>query len=178
MPTQLPSVRRAFHALNRIQQNHLLSEIYSHSQDMRQLLESRLLHVVDGKALIDAIEKETLQKVFHSPIPRTPDGRKVRSIIARAKKLGADDQTMLDLERLAFEGFVEFLNEYGGGPESFDEMACDHLETYLRLIKKIQIDEKCYTEDIDKVRQYLRKKHTMITDYTYEVFEAETGIPV
>ena len=178
MSTQLPSVRRAFHALNRTQQNHLLSEIYSHSQDMRQLLESRLLHVVDGKALIDAMEKETLRKVFHSPIPRTPDGRKVRSIIARAKKLGAEDQTMLDLERLAFEGFVEFLNEYGGGPESFDEMACDHLETYLRLMKKIHVDEKRYIESIDVIRRYLRKKNNMITDFLYEVFEKETGTSV
>ena len=178
MSTQLSSVKRAFHALNRAQQDRFLSELYGSSQDMRQFLESRLLHVVDEKILTNAMEKETLGKVFHSPNPRVPDGRKVRSIIARAKKLGANDETMMELERLAFQGFVEFLNEYGGGPESFDEMACDHLEAYLCLIKKIQIDEKCYTEDIDKVRQYLRKKHNMITDYTYEVFETETGIPV
>jgi hypothetical protein len=178
MPTKLSLIRRAFHALNRAQQNHLLSEVYGYSQEIRQFLESRLLNTVDGNVLTDAMQKETLGKVFHRPIPHTPDGRNVRRIIARAKKLGADDGTMMELERLAFEGFVEFLNEYGGGPESFDEMACDHLEVYLRLIKMIVVDQEQYKERIDGVRRYIQKKHNMITDYIYDVFEKETGTPV
>lgn len=178
MPTKLPLVKRAFHACNQTQQNHLLSEIYGYSQEMREFLESRLLNLVDGKILIDAMQRETLGKVFHNPNPRIPDGRKVRGILARAKKLKANSETIMELERLAFEGFVEFLNEYGGGPESFEEMACDHLEAYLRLVKKISADEKSYLEEIEKIRQYLRKKRNMITDFTYGAFEEVTGFPV
>jgi len=174
MSTQLPLVRRAFHALSDVQQNHLLSEIYGYSQEMRDFLESRLLNTVDHQALVDAMQKETLGKVFYSPNPRIPDGRKVRSILARAKKLKASSETMMELERLAFEGFVEFLNEYGGGPETFDEMACDHLGAHLRLMKEVYTDEEAYAEGIDQVRRYLRGKHNMINDCLYDIFETAT----
>ena len=178
MATKLLLVKHAFHACNQAQQNHLLSEIYNYSQEMREFLESRLLDIVDDDALIVAMEKETLGKVFHRPIPQVPDGRKVRSILARAKRLKANDGIMMELERLAFEGFVEFLNEYGGGPESFDEMACDHLETYLQLTKRIFVDQEQYRNRIDGVRRYIQEKHNMITDFVYEVFEKEVGSPV
>lgn len=175
MPTKLPLVKRVFNAWNQTQQNHLLSEIYGYSQEMRDFLESRLFNTVDHRALVNAMQKETLGKVFHSPNPRIPDGRKVRSIIARAKKLKANSETMMELERLAFEGFVEFLNEYGGGPETFDEMACDHFGAYLRLMKEAHTDEKSYAEGADQIRRYLRGKHNMGTDCLYDIFETETG---
>lgn len=178
MHTHLQSVKNAFHELDQTQQNRLLSEVYNLSQGVRELLESRLLDIVDGKALIDAMEKETLGKVFHRPVPRVPDGRKVRSIITRAKKLKANDATMMELERLAFEGFVEFLNEYGGESESFDEMACKHLEAYLRLIKKICKDEQGYAKRVDTVRRYLSEKHNMITDLLFDTFDTETNASV
>lgn len=178
MPTQWLSVKKAFHGLDRTQQDRFLSELYDFSQGVRELLESRLFDIVDGKALIDAMEKETLGKVFHRPLPRVPDGRKVRSIITRAKKLKANDETMMQLERLAFEGFVEFLNEYGAESESFDEMACKHLEAYLRLIRKIYKDDQCYMEHLETVRRYLQGKHNMITDFVFDTFKIETGAPV
>jgi hypothetical protein len=49
----------------------------------------------------------------------TSDGRKVNSIIAKANKSNVDFRTLLKLEQLAYRGFIEFLNEFGGGPEFF-----------------------------------------------------------
>lgn len=171
-------IKQSFHALTRPQQNKLLAEIYGFSPQIREFLDSRLLHAVDGEALIDAMQKETLDKVFHSPNPRVPDGRSVRSIIARARKLGASDETMMELERLAFEGFIEFLNEYGGGPDSFDDMACSHLASYLRLARRVYEDEISYMDCTENIRRYLRKKRNMITDYVLDTFETVTGLPI
>lgn len=176
MPTKISAIKKSFHSLGRVSQDRLLSEIYSFSKEIRNLLESRLLHRVDESALIKEMEKETLDKVFHSPEPRLPNGKKVNSIIAKAKKLNASGGTIMDLERLAFEGFVEFLNEFGGGPESFEQMACDHLEKYLQLVKKIYTDEEDYLKQVDEIRRYIQKKNNMYVDGLWNIFETTTGL--
>lgn len=73
------------------------------------------------------------------------------------KKAGTSLDTLLNLEQLAYRGFMEYLHEYGGGPESFDDQACRHLEAYLRLVLQIKDgDEK--DKLIEQLRLYIIKK--------------------
>ncbi len=178
MPTSFLAIKKSFHALDSKQQNQLLKDLFDSSKDTRAFLESKLLHLVDGEELITAMRKETLGKVFHTPTPRMPDGRKVRAIIARAKKLGAGKRTRMELERLAFMGFMDFLNEYGGGPDSFEGMAHEHLDTFLDFVQETLKDENERKTCIEETRNYLRKKRNMITDDLYYTFEQKTGISV
>jgi len=171
-------VKNAFNKLSEDKKEKLLQDIYDFSKDMKIFLESRLLENTDsGKEFVNQMQKETLDKVFkRKGEPGTPDGRKVNSIISKAKKSKVDIEIIIELEKLAFEGFVEFLNEFGGGPENFDEMAANHLEEYLKLVKYHFENENEQIKIFEEMRNYLLKKDNMYTDYVYEVFEEETGI--
>ena len=178
MSSSFIAIKKSFRALDQKQREALLQELYSSSKDVQTFLDSRLLHEVDTEGLIKAMQKETLGKVYRKGVPQTPDGRKVRGIIAQAKKLGASQRTCMELEHLAFMGFVDYLDEYGGGPDSFEGMACEHLETYLDLVMGTLKDESERATCIEEARKYLRKKRNMITDGLYGTFEEKTGMSV
>lgn len=136
---------------------------------------NRLIGQADFSDLTRKMERETIGKVYRKGIPGTPNGRIVNSIIGSAKKARAPFKVMMELEQLAYRGFIEFLHEYGGGPDSFDDLGPRHLEAYLELIKRyIPADEQ--EDQFLAVKKYLLTKDNMITDYIDEVFEAETGI--
>lgn len=172
------AIKEKFHQLSAKEQDKLLLELYRMSIDTKTFLDSRLTGTVDGSTYLKEMQRETIGKVYRKGEPGTPSGKAVNQIINRAKKAGVDLQTMLRLEQLAYRGFVEFLNEYGGGPESFDELGCKHLEAYLTLVKA-QIQNEAERERLfEEVRKYLQDKHNMITDYIYDSYEIVVGKPV
>lgn len=174
MKTKL--VVKNFYAMPRKKQEELLTQLYSYSKDIKLFMDSRLGLSADTDSLVLEMERETIGKVYRKGTPATPNGKTVNAIIAKAQKAGVGFETMLELERSAYRGFTEFLNEYGGGPESFDEMACNHLEAYLLLVKRNIKDNQKQQIMYEEVRIYLRKLHNMITDYVDETFEEVTGI--
>ena len=123
-------------------------------------------------------QKETIGKVYKQGIPGTPNGVRVNSIIAKAKKSGVGIDTLIKLEQLAYRGFIEFLNEYGGGPESFDEMADKHLENYLILVQDGIKDGKEKSDIFQNIKGYLLKKNNMYTDPLDDTFKKITGMSV
>jgi len=170
-------VKEGFNRLSQQKKDDFLQDIYNFSKDTKILLENRLLGGNDD-VFVRAMEKETVDKVYKTGIPGTPNGVKVNSIIAKAKKSGVSTSALMKLEQLAYRGFIEFLNEYGGGPESFDEMTERHLENYLILVKnniKNEVDKNDVFQDIKK---YLLKKNNMYTDPLDEIFKEVTGISV
>lgn len=113
-------IKEKFNQLSQQEKDSFLQEIYNFSKDTKLFLENRLLGGNDD-VFVRAMEKETIGKVYKSGEPGTPNGVKVNSIIAKAKKSGVGIDALIKLEQLAYRGFIEYLNEYGGGPESFDE---------------------------------------------------------
>lgn len=172
---RLNEVVKKFHTLSKDEQNDLLRELYNYSKDIKLFLESKLCLQYDADYLINAMEKETIGKVYRKGRPATPNGNKVNAIISKAKKASISTKTILELEQLAYRGFIEFLNEYGGGPENFDEMACNHLEEYLRLIKTKIKDVNERKRRYEEVKKYLLKLNNMMTDSIDETYEHVTG---
>ncbi|MCL5784630.1 MAG: hypothetical protein M1142_04750 [Patescibacteria group bacterium] len=167
-----------FHELSEEQQNKLIHDLYNYSKDIRLFLESRLGIEADTEGLINEMERETIGKIYKKGIPGTPSGKRANEIISKAKKAQVPISVLLKLEQLAYRGFIEYLNEFGGGPDNFDEMACKHLEAYLNLIKTDIHDKNEQDELFEEVRQYLKKLDNMITDYVDDTFEITTGISV
>jgi hypothetical protein len=166
---------KAFHALSPAEQDSLLRDVYNFSPDMKALLTNRLTGSADFSTMIAKMERETIGKIYRKGMPGTPNGNKVNEIIRAAKAAEAPLETMLQFEQLAYRGFIEYLNEFGGGPDNFDDMACRHLEAYLQLVTSGIRDEQEREAMYEKIRRYLRKKDNMVTDYTDAVFEDETG---
>ena len=84
----------------------------------------------------------------------------------------------MPLEQLAYRGFIEFLNEFGGGPESFDDQSCKHLEAYLQIVRDGQIDGEERARRYQELKTYLLAKNNMLTDSLDEAYESVTGISI
>lgn len=173
----LNNILKEFHALPKFGQDSLLKDLYNCSDETRMLITNRLMGQADFDDLIHKMKRETIGKVYRNGIPCTPNGHTVNAIISSAKRTRAPVEVMLQLEHLAYRGFIEFLHEYGGGPDSFLHLEPKHLEAYLVLVKRT-LPEARQTEIFEDVREYLLKKNNMITDYIDEVFREVTGICV
>ena len=175
--SKFKEIKEKFSTLNNLQKESFLKEVYDFSKDTRLFLETRFTNSNTGEEFLKSMKRETIDKVYKRP-PGTPNGKTVNNIILKAKKSGVNIQTLLELEKLAYRGFIEFLNEYGGGPESFDKIADKHLEAYLILIrtevKDVYEKNKIYQE----VKDYLLAKDNMYTDSLDEIYQTVTGVPV
>lgn len=158
-------------------QQFILKRLHDFSAETKTLLATSLGFQEDPVIFIDRMQKETIGKVYRKGTPKEPNGKIVNQILNNAKKTGVSFDTLLHLEQLAYQGFMEFLHEYGGGPESFDDQACKHLEGYLKLVLQIQ-DKARKDELLEKLRQYILKKDNMYTNDKDQTFENVTGIPI
>lgn len=173
-------IKKQFHNLSESERDSLLKSIYNFSRETHLLLEGLLLgNDTVAEEFIRQMERETIRKVYkRSGIPGTPNGRTINSIVTCARKSHVNLQTMMELEKLAYRGFIEFLNEYGGGPESFQWQGCGHLETYLRLANDKNITSEERYHIFQEVKKYLLKKDNMYTDDLDDVYREVTGIAV
>ena len=124
------------------------------------------------------MEKETIGKVYKKGLPGVPNGVKISSIIAKAKKSGVGIDSLIKLEQLAYRGFIEFLNQYGGGPETFNGMADKHMENYLILVRDNVKEEKERNNIFQDIKEYLLKKDNMYTDSLDDIFKEISGVSV
>lgn len=166
---------KVFHELPRTGQDSLLRDLHRLTTANALLIENRLLGQADFSDLVAKMERETIGKVYRRGDPGMIDGRKVNAIISAAKKARADYTVLMQLEQLAYRGFTEFLHEFGGGPDNYDDMGPAHLAAYLQLVK--DNFEPAEAADIfETTRQYLYKKDNMIQDYNFDAFESVTGM--
>lgn len=170
-------IKTKFNDLTPSGKEELLWDIYNFSTDMRLFLENRFLGGQDN-IFIEQMEKETIGKIYKEGIPGTPNGKKVNEIISKAKKSKVNIWTIIKLEQLAYRGFIEFQNEFGGGPENFDDMACKHMEEYIKLIKQEVKEDEEKNKIFNELKQYLRKKDNMYVDSLYYTFELAIGIKI
>jgi hypothetical protein len=176
--TPLSAIKKQFRNLSLREQEDLLKDIYGFSKDTQLFLKNRLLgNASAADEYIKQMEKETISKIYRST-PRVPDGRKVSAIIAKAKKSHVDIHVLMTLEQLAYRGFIEFLNEFGGGPDSFDNQSCEHLEAYLQIVTNAEMTPEERTLHYHEVRSYLLAKDNMLTDSLDDAYESVTGIPM
>lgn len=166
-----------FFSQSKNKQQLILKRLYDFSPVTKTLLATSLGFQEDPTIFIKRMQRETIDKVYRNGPPKVPNGEIINQILTDAQKAGVSFETLLCLEQLAYRGFMVFLHEYGGGPESFDNQACKHLESYLKLV--LQIKDKGKKDDlIDKLRLYIIKKNNMFTDDKGETFESITGIPI
>jgi len=171
MPT-FNDIKNAFRKLPEAGKEKLLKDICGCSKDAKLFLEGALLGQGDGEKFLREMEKETIGKIYRRGEPKIPSGRTVRSIIARAKKSRVSVQTMMDLEKLAYRGFIEFLNEFGGGPDSFCGLAGNHFGEYLKWADGEEEPER--TRLFEEAKKYLLTKNNMYCDEVNDIFDEVT----
>jgi hypothetical protein len=174
MKTNLRTLLKEFHELPLAGQDSLLKSLYNFSPETRLLMANYLSGQADFSDLIGKMESETTGKVSRW---RVPDARRVSYIVNSAVKARAPFEVMMELEQLAYSGFIDFLNLYGGGPDSFLTQGPKHLEAYLLIVKN-NLPSSQQAEIFEDVRKYLLNNDNMDTGETYEVFESVTGIKV
>lgn len=175
MKSNFREALKQFHELPKVGQSSLLRDLYCSSKENALMIENRLCGKADFGDLVAKMERETIGKVYRRGTPGMIDGRKVNAIISSAKKARAGFKVLMELEQLAYRGFTEFLDEFGGGPDNYDFMGPAHLTTYLQLVKDNY--EAVEAEDIFvDIRRYLQRKDNMVQDYNFDAFESVTGM--
>lgn len=173
----LTGVKEKFHQLTKEKQNELLRDLYKMSPDTKTFLESRLLGIASNQQqYVKEMERETVGKIYRKGEPGDISGRMVNSIVSRARKAEVDIDTMLKLEWLAYRGFQEYLHQLGGGPETFDEMACNHLEAYLLLVRDGVKDETEKKRRYADAAKHILSHENMVTDYAEDMFDEVVGV--
>jgi hypothetical protein len=169
----LREIKKAFFQLSQKEQELILKEIYGFSKDVKEFLNIRLLN--SGEELyIEQIIKATDSSSKNSnSMPRTIQITKVNSILSKARKSKVKKETLCKMEWIAFEGYMLFLNSYGG-PESYEDKVYDHLKNYLLLLKDISKDKEL-NDEYDRIKQYLRINKNMYYDHIWELFTEITG---
>jgi hypothetical protein len=168
----LREIKKAFFELPDKEQQQILKEIYNFSKDVKEFLNVRLLN--DGEELyIEKIIKAT-ESSTPTGLPKIIKVTQVNSIINKAKKSKVKKDTLCEMEWIAFDGYMTFLNDYGGGPESYENKVYDHLKNYLLLLNDISKNEEL-DEELDGVKNYLREHTNMYYDHIWELFEEITG---
>ena len=166
-------IKKEFFNLSDKKQEQLLKEIYNFSKDMKQFLNTRLMND-NEEAFIDEISKAT-DYYTRSGIPKEISPRKINSIITKAKKSKVSVDTLEKMELIAFQSYMNFLNDFGGGPEIYEDKIYDHLKNYLELIlsNSSNSDTK-----INEIKDYLFENQNMCYDYIWELFQDLTGVKV
>jgi len=168
----LRDIKKKFFSLSKKDQENMLKEIYGFSKDMKEFLNVRLLGDGEEK-FIEQIKKAT-KSATSTGMPKIIKVVNVNSILNKAKKSKVKKDTLCEMEWIAFDGYMTSLNDYGGGPESYENKVYDHLKKYLLLLNDINKNEEL-NDELDGVKHYLREHTNMYYDHLWELFEEITG---
>ncbi len=135
----------------------------------------RLLNEGEEK-FIEQIKKATVSSTY-TGLPKTIKVTNVNAILSKAKKSKVKPETLCEMEWLAFDGYMTFLNDYGGGPESYENKVYDHLKAYLLLLLDTKSGEEL-DDELAGVADYLRSHTNMYYDHIWELYEELTGMVV
>jgi len=169
----LKDIKKEFFVLSQKEQEQLIKEIYGFSQDMKSFLDMRLTGSGEEK-YIKEITKAT-ESCTPKGYPKDIKVRTVNSVFTKAKKSKVSDKTLCEMEWIAFDGYMTYLNDYGGGPEIYEDKIYDHLNNYLLLLDKTLTDKE-YSDKLEFVSKYLRGHTNMYYDHIWELFEDITGV--
>lgn len=168
-------IKKKFFSLPQKEQELLLKEIYGLSKESKRFLDVRLT----GANEVNFIEEITKSTRYATPngYPKDIEVRKVNTILSNAKKCKVAPQILEKMELIAFEGYMGFLNDYGGGPEIYESKVYDHLENYLHLVLEYRpVDERVML--FQKMKIYLRQNTNMYYDHIWELFEELTEMDI
>jgi|GEM_PF-2935494 len=168
----LREIKKVFFTLSPKEQEQIIKEVYGFSKDMKSFLDMRLLG--DGEEeYIKAITKVT-ESQTPKGYPKDIEVHKVNAVLTKAKKSKVSQKTLCKMEWIAFDGYMTYLNDYGGGPEIYEDKVYDHLNNYLHFL----IESNPTQEQIQKVRNYLRTHTNMYYDHIWELFTKIIGVAV
>jgi hypothetical protein len=168
-------IKKKFFSLSPKEQELLLKEIYGLSKESKRFLDVRLSGA-NEENFIEEITKAT-QYATPKGYPKDIEVRKVNSILSNAKKCKVDSQILEKMELIAFEGYMGSLNEYGGGPDTYENKVYDHLNNYLNLVMSNHLVEEQGTL-FDDMRLYLRQNTNMYYDHIWELFKELTEMDI
>ena len=165
----LIEIKKKFFSLSQKEQESILKEIYNFSKDVKEFMNVRLLGDGEDK-FIEEIKKAT-ESSTSTGRPKMIKVTKVNSILSKANKSKVTKKTLCNMQWYAFDGYTTFLNDYGGGPDSYENKAYDHFKNYLQLLVEISNNKQELEEELLSVENYLNQHQNMYNDHLWEVYE-------
>jgi len=171
----LKDIKKAFFSLSKKEQETVLKEIYGFSKDVKEFMNVRLLKEGEEK-FIEQIKKAAASSTY-TGLPKMIKVTNVNKILRNAKKSKVSSETLCNMEWIAFDGYMTFLNDYGGGPDSYENKVYDHLKAYLLLLFETKSGDELDNILAD-VSDYLRSHSNMYYEHIWELYKELTGMDV
>ncbi len=165
----LREIKKKFFSLSQKEQESILKEIYNFSKDIKDFMNIRLLGDGEDK-FIEEIKKAT-ESSTSTGKPKMIKVTKVNNILSKANKSKVTKETLCDMQWYAFDGYVTFLNDYGGGPDSYEIKAYEHFKNYLQLLDEISKNKQELEEELLGVKNYLNQHQNMYNDHLWELYK-------
>jgi len=165
----LREIKKAFFSLSKKEQEDILKEIYNFSKDVKDFMNVRLLGNGEDK-FVEEIKKAT-ESCTPTGRPKMIKVTKVNGILSKAKKSKVKKETLCDMQWYAFDGYVTFLNDYGSGPDSYENKAYEHFKNYLLLLVETSNDKQELEEELLGAENYLNQHQNMYSDHLWELYE-------
>jgi len=166
-------IKKEFFDLSIKEQEQILKEIYNFSKDIKEFLNTRFTNDNEDYH-IEEIESATNYYTY-TGIPKILSTRKINSVISKAKKAKVSTEILEKMEYIAFKGYFDSLNDFGDGPEIYEDKIYDHLKNYLTLVSKNNSQQKKDTK-LNDLKKYLLENTNMYYDHIWELFEEMTNI--
>lgn len=168
----LKDIKKAFFTLSQKEQEIIIKDIYGFSKDMKTFLNICLLDD-GGEAYLKEIQKAT-ESQTPKGYPKEISVRTVNSIFTKARKSNIKKDILCEMEWIAFDGYMTYLNDYGGGAEIYEDKMYEHLNSHLLFTIKLYSKEE-QKEKFKKISFYLKRHTNGCYDDIFQLFEELTG---
>ncbi len=139
-------IKQKFFSLPQKEQEKFLKDLYNFIPDIKVIFLNKFNKnpLNNGQTFIEQMKKETYEKIKHMKNIKLNN---LNKIISKAKKSYVVGFTLIELEKIAYRGLVEFADEYGYFGEVEENAASRHLENFIKYVIEF-ISEKSEHEDI------------------------------
>lgn len=164
-----------FKKLSKLEQKQTLAELNLICKGKRRGKEAG-----SGKEFIRKMRNEIDESHAHGNYePRDINNSTLNIIIRDAIDDGADNKTLADLEKIAYQGIIGWANAYGYLSEQDEGFVFEHLENFIKLIK-VTVTKEEYIDIFNLEKQYLEEMahDNFYSDYIFDEFERLTGLHI
>ena len=165
----LKEIKNKFFSSSKKEQEAIIKELYSFSKDVKDFMNVRLLQEGEEKFVQEVLSAANAMSTAGRP--KSIKVTKVNAIFSKAKKSRASKETLRDMHWYAFNGYVTFLNTFGGGPDSYENRAYEHLKHYLTLVVEIGGSKEALEEVFSDVEEYLTRHNNIYNYHLWEVYK-------
>jgi hypothetical protein len=148
-------IKKKLDAFDRAGLTALVKDLYNYSSDNKSFLSARFADQSSGKAILEDYKERITKQFFPKRGLGKLDLREARRAISEYSKATSDTRGKLDLMFTYISTGVDFIQNYGDGPESLYDSMLSLLEEAVKILQSPE-GENLYPEFEDELNTLVK----------------------